>query len=78
MSVLFTFDTDFIKTFGASGMDKLIALTKNAFTNKSLKKLIGTTVKLTGTKRKYNRALSYTGSNTHYTSARCQKKLGDW
>merc|ERR1712088_344999 len=79
LSVLFTFDTDFIKTFGASGMDKLIALTKNAFTNKSLKKLIGTTVKVTGTKRKYTRAFSYTGCNKYDTSANCcRAKKGDW
>merc|ERR1711981_311100 len=79
LSVLFTFDTAFIKTFGDKAMDKLIALTKNNFANKSLKKLIGTTVKLTGTKRKDTRAFSYTGSNKRYTSARCcRKKLGDW
>ena len=79
MSVLFTFDTDFIKTFGASGQDKLIALVKNNFVNKSLKKLIGTTVKVTGTKRNYTRAFSYTGCNKYYTSSRCcRSKKGDW
>ena len=71
MSVLFTFDTAFIKTFGAKAMDKLIALTKNAFANKSLKKLIGTTVKVTGTKRKYSKAF------TDKVGTGCRGK-GDW
>merc|ERR1711997_1282168 len=34
--------------------------------------------KLTGTIRKFSRALKDKGSNTAHTSSRCQKKLGDW
>merc|ERR1712045_543413 len=78
LSVLFTFDTNFVKTFGASGMTNLIALVKKEFAGKSLKKLVGTTIKLTGTIRKFSRALKDKGSNTAHTSSRCQKKLGDW
>ena len=78
MSVLFTFDTDFVKTFGTTGMSNLIALVKKEFVGKSLKKLVGTTIKVTGTIRKFSRALKDKGSNTAHTSSRCQKKLGDW
>ena len=78
MSVLFTFDTNFVKTYGKAGMSNLIALVKKEFAGKSLKKLVGTTIKLTGTIRKFSRALKDKGSNTAHTSSRCQKKLGDW
>ena len=78
LSVLFTFDTNFVKTFGASGMTNLIALVKKEFVGKSLKKLVGTTIKLTGTTRKFSRALKDKGSNTAHKSSRCQKRLGDW
>ena len=71
MSVLFTFDTDFVKTFGANAMDKVMALVKNHFNDKSLRKLIGTTVKVTGTKRKYSKAF------TDKVGTGCRGK-GDW
>ena len=61
MSVLFTFDTGFVKTFGASAMDTLVKLVKNLYTHKSLKNLIGTTIKVTGTTRKYSKAFKDTG-----------------
>merc|ERR1711878_1035 len=35
-------------------------------------------IKLTGTTRKFSRALKDKGSNTAHTSSRCQQKLGDW
>ena len=54
MKVLFTFDSKFVTTFGAAAMDKIIALVKNAYKHKTLKKLIGTTVQVTGTKKKYS------------------------
>ena len=76
LSVLFTFDTNFIKVFGANSMTTLIALVKKEFVGKSLKKLVGTTIKVTGTIRKFSRALKDKGSNTAHTSSRCQKKLG--
>ena len=78
MSVLFTFDTNFVKTYGKAGMSNLIALVKKEFVGKSLKKLVGTTIKVTGTIRKFSRALKDKGSNTAHKSSRCQQKLGDW
>ena len=69
MSVLFTFDTKFVETFGDNAMDKLIALVKNHFNDKSLRKLIGTTVQVTGTKRKYSKAFTDTGGT---------RGKGDW
>merc|ERR550539_1875031 len=54
LKVLFTFDSKFVTTFGAAAMDKIIALVKNAYKDKTLKKLIGTTVVVTGTKKKYS------------------------
>merc|ERR1711997_818199 len=78
LSVLFTFDTNFVKTFGTAGMSNLIALVKKEFVGKSLKKLVGTTIKVTGTIRKFSRALKDKGSNTAHKSSRCQQKLGDW
>jgi len=69
LRVLFTFDTDFVKTFGTTGMNKLVQLAKKHLDSQSLKKLIGTTIKLTGTTRKYSRALKDTGGSN---------KQGDW
>ena len=62
MKVLFTFDSKFVTTFGDAAMDKLIALVKNAYKDKALKKLIGTTVQVTGTKKKYTGVLSQKSS----------------
>ena len=53
MKVLFTFDSKFVTTFGAAAMDKVMALVKNAYKDKKLKKMIGTTIQVTGTKKKY-------------------------
>ena len=53
MKVLFTFDSKFVTTFGAAAMDKVMALVKNAYKDKNLKKMIGTTIQVTGTKKKY-------------------------
>ena len=53
LKVLFTFDSKFVTTFGAAAMDKIIALVKNAYKDKTLKKLLGTTVQVTGNKKKY-------------------------
>ena len=63
LRVLFTFDTDFVSTFGTTGMNKLVQLTKKHLDSQSLKKLIGTTIKLTGTTRKYSKALKDTGGS---------------
>ena len=54
MNILFTFDTKFVAAFGDAGMEQVIALVKNAYKHKTLKKLIGTTVQVTGTKKKYS------------------------
>jgi len=62
LKVLFTFDSKFVTTFGDAAMDKLIALVKNAYKDKALKKLIGTTVQVTGTKKKYTGVLSQKSS----------------
>merc|ERR1712110_1027641 len=78
LSVLFTFDTNFIKVFGAKAMTTLIALVKKEFVDKSLKTQIGTTIKLTGTARKYTRAFKDIGSNDVHTKQRCQRNMGDW
>merc|ERR1712110_766354 len=78
LSVLFTFDTNFIKVFGANSMTTLIALVKKEFVDKSLKTQIGTTIKLTGTARKYTRAFKDIGSNDVHTKQRCQRNMGDW
>ena len=69
MKVLFTFDSKFVTTFGAAAMDKIIALVKNAYKDKTLKKLLGTTVQVTGTKRKYSKAFKDTGGT---------RGKGDW
>ena len=53
MKVLFTFDSKFVTTFGAAAMDKVMALVKNAYKDKKLKNMIGTTIQVTGTKKKY-------------------------
>ena len=83
MTVLYTFDTDFIKMFGAAGMKKLIELTKKNLDSKSgLKKLIGTTIKMTGTTRKYSKAFTDKGKTS--AGGWCKnwmgKKInkGDW
>merc|ERR1712110_296236 len=65
LTVLYTFDTDFIKMFGAAGMKTLIELTKKNLDSKSgLKKLIGTTIKMTGTTRKYSKAFTDKGKTS--------------
>merc|ERR1719362_2003086 len=65
LKVLYTFDTDFIKMFGNAGMKTLIELTKKNLDSKSnLKKWIGTTIKLTGTTRKYSKAFTDKGANS--------------
>merc|ERR1711881_268199 len=83
LKVLYTFDTDFIKLFGASGMKTLIELTKKNLDSKSgLKKLIGTTIKMTGTTRKYSKAFTDKGKTS--AGGWCKnwmgKKInkGDW
>jgi len=53
LKVLFTFDSKFVTTFGAAAMDKVMALVKNAYKDKNLTKMIGTTIQVTGTKKKY-------------------------
>jgi len=62
-SVLFTFDTKFISMFGNKGMDTLITLVKKHYQDKSLKNGIGTTINVTGKKRKLTSALKDTGGN---------------
>merc|ERR1712241_13266 len=83
LKVLYTFDTDFIKLFGAAGMKTLIELTKKNLDSKSgLKKLIGTTIKMTGTTRKYSKAFTDKGKTS--AGGWCKnwmgKKInkGDW
>merc|ERR1712088_233405 len=63
VSVLFTFDTKFISMFGNKGMDTLISLVKKHYQDKSLKNGIGTTINVTGKKRKLTSALKDTGGN---------------
>jgi hypothetical protein len=63
-SVLFTFDTKFISMFGSKGMDTLITSVKKHYQDKSLKNGIGTTINVTGTKRKYTRTFKYTRPGT--------------
>ena len=57
MNVLFTFDTKFVTAFGDAGMEPVIELVKNAYRDKKLKKMIGTTVQVAGTKKKHTGAL---------------------
>ena len=57
VNILFTFDTKFVAAFGDSGMEQVIALVKNAYRDKKLKKMIGTTVQVAGTKKKHTGAL---------------------
>ena len=59
MNVLFTFDTKFVTEFGDASMEKVIALVKKAYRDKKLKKMIGTTVKVAGTKKKHTGAFKY-------------------
>merc|ERR1719458_1282016 len=61
VKVLFSFDTGFIKKFGAASMKTLIGLVKKNWLHKSLKTLIGTTVQITGTARKLGSALKDVG-----------------
>jgi len=63
-SVLFTFDTKFISLFGNKGMDTLITLVKKHYQDKSLKNGIGTTINVTGAKRKFSRTFKYTRPGT--------------
>jgi hypothetical protein len=63
VSVLFSFDTTFISKFGNKGMDTLISLVKKHYQDKSLKNGIGTTINVTGKKRKLTSALKDTGGN---------------
>merc|ERR1711936_1356812 len=64
-SVLFSFDTKFISMFGSKGMDTLITLVKKHYQDKSLKNGIGTTVIVTGTKRKFKGALKDKGGSNN-------------
>jgi len=64
LSVLFTFDTKFISMFGNKGMDTLITSVKKHYQDKSLKNGIGTTINVTGTKRKFSRIFKYTQPGT--------------
>merc|ERR1712141_476513 len=64
-SVLFTFDTKFISMFGNKGMDTLITLVKKHYQDKSLKNGIGTTINVTGTKRKLTTALKDKGGRSN-------------
>jgi len=63
-SVLFTFDTKFISMFGNKGMDTLITLVKKHYQDKTLKNGIGTTINVTGDKRKFSRTFQYTKPGT--------------
>merc|ERR1711899_550836 len=75
LKVLYTFDTDFIKLFGAAGMKTLIELTKKNLDSKSgLKKLIGTTIKMTGTARKYSKAFTDKGKTS--AGGWCKNRMG--
>ena len=58
MNVLFTFDTKFVTEFGDASMEKVIALVKNAYRDKKLKKMIGTTVQVAGTKKNHTGAFT--------------------
>jgi len=62
-SVLFSFDTKFISMFGNKGMDTLITLVKKHYQDKSLKNGIGTTINVTGEKRKFSRVLKDKGGS---------------
>jgi len=79
LRVLFTFDPDAVKLFKTAGINKFIQLTKQNLDHKTLKKLIGTTIKLVATTRKYTkRNFADTGKNTHQKSKKCQRNKGDW
>merc|ERR1712183_430353 len=52
--------------------------TKKNLDSKTLKNLIGTTIKLTGTARKYNKAFSYSGAAIVPKGARCRGSKRDW
>ena len=58
VNILFTFDTKFVTAFGDAGMEQVIALVKNAYRDKKLKKMIGTTVQVIGTKKKHTGAFT--------------------
>ena len=51
--------------FGKKGMDTLITLVKKHYQDKSLKNGIGTTVIVTGTKRKFKGALKDKGGSNN-------------
>jgi len=82
VKVLFTFDTIFTKNYGAKAMNTVIGLVKKHYQSKSLKKLIGTTIEITGTARKYSKAMTDKGGrmgkgdfpDTFSDDARQQKK----
>ena len=63
MKVLFTFDTIFIKNYGAKAMNTVIGLVKKHYQSTTLKKLIGTTIEITGTARKYSKAMTDKGGS---------------
>ena len=50
--------------FGNKGMDTLITLVKKHYQDKSLKNGIGTTINVTGDKRKFSRTFAYTKPGT--------------
>lgn len=77
LRVLFTLDTDFVKTFKTADINKFIQLTKKNLDSQSLKKLIGTTVKLTATIRKYSKAFKDTGGSCKGQGGKLINK-GDW
>ena len=50
--------------FGNKGMDTLITSVKKHYQDKSLKNGIGTTINVTGKKRKFSRTFKYTKPGT--------------
>ena len=76
MRVLFTLDSDFVKTFTTADINKFIQLTKKNLDHSSLKKLIGTTIKLKPTIRKVSKAYKDTGGSCYGRNGLINK--GDW
>jgi len=76
LRVLFTLDKDFVKTFTKADINKFIQLVKKNLDHSSLKKLIGTTIKLSATIRKVSTSFKDTGGSCRGRNGLINK--GDW
>merc|ERR1712029_1273030 len=85
VKVLFTFDTNFYNKFnGKDGktadeyMKAVISEVKNKFNDRSLKKTIGTTVKIIGTKKQHSSKLARSTSWPNKLSKLAESDTGDY